>query len=168
MKTIKYLTRQYGEFHSTPRSIVEPYNELNHKDINFEDMSDTILSNDDWRPYPKKTWGIQELSIPEWMNPTDYEPIKFRYYLKIGGSELLGKKVYEKITSIEDGGLRLACIKLLKTKKFKNKLRENLKAKLILWINDDTEFDTPFSFKQTNVLVNRYIIQEAKCLGVSA
>jgi len=165
MKKVEFLTRQYGEFNYTPRSIVEPYL---GQEYDKEAMADTILSNSDWRPHPKKLYAVETFEIPEWMNPKEFSQLEWEYYVKIGGTEELGREVYFKITSIKNGVLRLAAMKLLKTKKFRSEFRKSLKEQLVQWIeNEHPKYDNPFSDKQKYKLCDSYTALEAKRLGIA-
>jgi hypothetical protein len=165
MKKVEFLTKQYGEFHYTPRSIVEPYI---GQDYDTEAMAGTIISNDNWMPHPKKLYAIETYEIPEWLNASEYDDHTWTWYTKIGGKEEFGKQAYLKITSIKNGVLRLASIKLLKTKKFRSDFRKSLKEQLVSWIeNENPKYDLPFSQKQQNSLCDSYTALEAKRIGVA-
>ncbi len=165
MKTVKFLMRQSGEFVSTPRNIDSPFV---GQDYDKTKMADTIRSNDDWRPEPKLMYAIEEIEIPEWMSPDDFSEHNWTWYKRIGGTEELGKSVYDKIIGIKNGTLRLACMKLLNTKKFRSSFRESLKNQLVAWIQDiNPKFKEPFSIKQQHSLCNEYTYQEARQIGVA-
>lgn len=168
MKTVSFLMIQRGEFHYTPRNILEPYI---GQEYDREAMAGTILSNDDWRAHPKKLYDLQDIEIPEWMTPKEYVTYSHNWiwYKKIGGTEELGKKVFIKISSIKDGALRLASLQLLKTKRFKSELRKSFQKQLISWIEDkNSKYDNPFSQKQSSILCNSYVRMEAIRIGVAA
>jgi len=164
MKKIQYLARAYGECLNTPYDIVEEYI---GQEYDKEAMKGCILSNDDWRPCSKPLYTILEVEIPEFMEPAEFNPITWKYYVRCGGSEELGRRVYERLTSLENGALRLACLQLLNTKSFKSSYRESLKNQLQTWVSDDEpKYKEPFSSKQYMSIVNPYVIKEAKRIGV--
>jgi hypothetical protein len=164
MKTVKYLMKQYGEYVYTARDIFEVYT---GQDYDTEADAGCIRGYDSWQHAPKNLYAVQEIEIPEWMTPEDYiaQEHNWKWYTKIGGTEDLGKQAFEKITRITNGALRLACIKLLKTKKFRSDFRKSLKSQLLTWI-ENGEYALPFSWKQERALVNEYIRIEAKRIGV--
>jgi len=165
MKKVEYLTKQYGEFHYTPRSIVEPYV---GQEYDKEAMAKTIYSDSDWRPYPKKLYAVETYEIPEWMKPEEFDALTWKYYVAIGGTEELGRNAYFKITSIKSGVLRVACVKLLKTKKFRSEFRKSLQKQLLNWIEEDnSKYPSPFSEKQAKYICDSYTFIQAKQAGVA-
>ena len=55
---------------------------------------------------------------------------------------------------------RLACIQLLKTKKFRSKFRSDLCAQLKTWLEEE-RYPHPLSPKQWDKLVNKYVVWRA-------
>lgn len=163
MKEVQFLGRAFGEFVSTGYSIIAVYE---GQDYPKDEMHNCIVNNDFWMPVQKPKYTILNVMIPDWMNPFEYDSHKWKWYQAIGGNEELGREAYEKLIKIQNGALRLACVKLLKTKSFKSPIRESLKEHLVQWINNDSKYDNPFSYKQQQVLVNEYIKREAKQIGV--
>ena len=167
MKTVLYLTEQLGEQYVTPRDIIAPYT---GQDYDKDAEVRCIRYWDDWTIIMKKRYAVEEYDIPEWMTPEEYigQQINWKYYKAIGGTEEMGRQVYYKITSIENGALRLAAMKLLKTKKFRSAFRKKLREQLENWIEGKSEYDKPFSPKQVRALIDPWTYREAKRIGVAA
>jgi hypothetical protein len=165
MKKVKFLMKQYGEYVYTPRDIYAVYT---GQDYDVNEDAGCIRGYDSWQHAPKKMWAVEEIEIPEWMTPEEYiaREHAWKWYTKIGGTEDMGKQAFEKLTRITNGALRLACVKLLKTKTFRSEFRKSLKNQLLNWI-EKGEYALPFSWKQEKALVNSYVKIEAKQLGVA-
>jgi hypothetical protein len=166
MKKVKYLMKQYGEYVYTARDIYEVYT---GQEYDKDADAGCIRGYDSWQPAPKKLWAVEEIEIPEWMTPEEYitYKIEWKYYVKIGGIEELGRDAFFKLNKL-GGVLRVAAIKLLKTKKFRSKFRESLANQLKKWISGEVDYSLPFSYKQEKALVTGYDRIEAKRAGVIA
>ena len=136
----------------------------NGQDVDFNAQAKTILSSSDWRPCPTPLYDVQEIEIPEWMAPEEYlaNVHNWKWYVKIGGSEDLGREAFFKISAVQDGALRLGMVKLLKQKSFKSPFRKSLRMQLDKWIIGESKYEIPFSYKQYPYVVNSYIKLEAK------
>lgn len=168
MKEVEYLTRAYGEYQDTPRSIETPYV---GQDYDKEAIHPTIRNSDDWRPTSKALYAVETVEIPEWLEPKEYNSYvvhNWKWYKKIGGTEDLGREAFFKLINIEDGVIRLALVKLLKQKSFRSEFRKSLRLQLDKWIQEeDTNYQYPFSAKQMSYVTNDYIRTEAKQIGVA-
>ena len=164
MKKVKFLTRAYGEYNYTPRTIEAPYIGQGY---NKEELHPTILSSSDWRPTSKLKYSVDEIEIPEWMEASEFSEHNWKWYKAIGGNEDLGKVAYDKITAIQNGTIRLALVKLLKQKSFRSDFRKSLRLQLEKWLYGDSEYQYPFSDKQFSFIINDYLRVEAKQIGVA-
>ena len=155
MKTVTYLTRQYGEFAYTPRSIEEVYDPVKHKDIDFEEDAGCIANNDFWMHVPKARFAIEEISIPEWMHDDEYDSLTWCQYTRIGGSEELGKNVYEKLFPLvyENERLVSACLILLNTKNFRSPFRKSLRHQVDEWLAGESQYKYPLTSRQLDKIV---------------
>jgi len=165
MKMVQFLTRAYGEYNSTPRSIEAPYV---GQEFDMITMHPTILSSSDWRPTSKPLYAVEDVSIPEWQDPKDYNSFAWKWYKAIGGNEDLGKSAYEKITAIDNGHYRLAIVKLLNQKSFRSAFRQSLRLQIEDWLhNPKNIFQYPFSEKQFTYVITDHIRIEARQIGVA-
>ena len=166
MKKVEFLGRAFGEYKDTDYTPIKVYV---GQEYDKEAQKGCILNSDDWRPCSKPLFSIMTIEIPEWMLPEEYLSLahKWKWYQKIGGTESLGKEVFLALSSLECGALRLACVKLLKTKTFRSKYRESLCNQLKKWITEQG-YVRPFTYKKTESLLDVYTIKEAKRIGVIA
>jgi hypothetical protein len=114
MKTVKYLAEQLGEYVYTPRNIREVYV---GQEFDAEKDAGCIVGYDSWMHAPKKKFAVETREIPDWMEPEEFiqYEIAWKYYVIAGGTEELGRDAFMKLKDLE-GALKVACIKLLKTK----------------------------------------------------
>lgn len=158
--------RAYGEYQDSPRSIEAPYI---GQDYPKDEIHPTIRNSGDWRPMSKLRYAIEEIEIPEWMTPEEfvYNTHNWKWYKKIGGNEDLGRKAFFKITTINNGVLRLALVKLLKQKSFRSDFRQSLRLQLEKWLGNDNSYQYPFTDNQMKYVINDFLRIEAKQIGVA-
>jgi hypothetical protein len=108
-------------------------------------------------------WEVHEIELPEWLSTEEYctSYLKWKYFWGLGANpewpETWQRLLTRKGLSTAD---RLACIQLLKTKKFRSEFRKGLHAQLVNWLNEE-RYPYPFSPKQWDKLVNKYVTWEA-------
>lgn len=108
-------------------------------------------------------WEVHEIELPDWLSTEEYckSFVKWKYFWGLGADPNWPEKWQRLLTR---GGFspsdRLACIQLLKTKKFRSKFRSDLHAQLVNWLTEE-RYPYPFSPKQWDKLVNKYVIWRA-------
>lgn len=106
---------------------------------------------------------VHEIELPDWLPTEEYctNPIKWKHFWGLGANPEWPENWQRLLTrrgfSTAD---RLACIQLLKTKKFRSKFRSDLHAQLVTWLTEEC-YPYPFSPKQWDKLVNKYVVWRA-------
>ena len=164
MKTVEFIGRAFGEYKDTEYTPIDVYV---GQAYDTAAVKGCILNSDDFRPCSKPLFTIMNIKMPEWMSPDEYLSYahQWAWYQKIGGNETLGREAFFAISGLSNGALRLACVNLLKTKKFRSTIKESLCNQLKKWINEQG-YIRPFTYKQELVLLDVYTIRKAKQIGV--
>jgi len=106
---------------------------------------------------------VHEIELPEWLSTEEYCKTyrTWKYFWGLGANPEWPEKwqriLVRKGYSPAD---RLACIQLLMTKKFRSKFRSDLCAQLKTWLEEE-RYPHPFSPKQWDKLVNKYVVWRA-------
>ena len=110
-------------------------------------------------------WELHEIELPEWLSTKEYcrSYIKWKHFWGLGGDPEWPEKWQRLLSRGGSPADRLACIQLLKTKKFRSKFRSDLCAQLVNWLNEEC-YPTPFSPRQWDKLVNKYVVWRAERL----
>jgi hypothetical protein len=106
---------------------------------------------------------VHEILLPDWLSTEEYcaNPIKWKHFWGLGANPDWPENWQRLLTrSGFSPADRLACIQLLKTKKFRSKFRSDLHAQLVTWLTEE-RYMYPFSPKQLDKLVNKYVIRRA-------
>lgn len=165
MKTHLILFKHTGECAVTPKTV----HSLWRGQVDLSERKSCIWSNDDWRQVSEPMWAVAEVELPDWMDPERYcdsgwTQIAWKYFEGLGGDETFGKEWFFQLAKLDDT-TELACIQLLKTKKFRSEFREKLRDHLVAWLGTDPEqrqYDKPFSPKQLACLVNSHQARDAQ------
>ena len=166
MKTHQILLRQTGEVSYTPRDPVAVYEPGT---VDLEETTSCCLSSDDWRLVSTKLWEVREITLPDWLAPEEWLRNTTVWKWAWGcGVDPEWPEAWQR--TLAQGGFscaqRIACVKLLGTKKFRSEFRASLKEQLVAWIEnpEGRKYDRPFSQRQWDRLINVYVAREARQL----
>ncbi len=164
MKTHQILYKHTGGNSDTAKSPVAVWEEQ-------ADLSEQIrccLNWDDNRIMPTDKWAVHEVALPDWLRPEEWiqQTVAWTWAWGLGMASAWPERwqraiVYSDWSEAE----RLAVIKLLKVKKFRSSFRQSLRDQLESWLDtlpDERKYDSPFSHKQWQALVNRWVDREAQ------
>ena len=163
--THKILLKQTGEISYTPRDPVAVYEEGS---VDLSETTNCIWSSDDWRQVSVDTWEVREITLPHWLPASEWirSTTAWKWAWGCGADGL--PETWQRALAYGNFSCaeRLACAKLLKTKSFRSEFRVSLRMQLVAWIErpEDREYDSPFSPRQWDKLVNQYIERDAKYL----
>ena len=160
MKTVKLLAEHFGEISYTkhrPIAVWKGQVDLNETKI-------ALLSHDDWHRVEVPRYKIIEVELPDWLDPEEYirDQISWEWLWRLGTPKEWPKSWQRGLLKLETSAQKLACIQLLKTKKFRSTFRESLRDQLVAWLEGDSEYPSPFSPRQWEALLNSHIRLEAK------
>ena len=107
-------------------------------------------------------WEVHEIELPDWLSTEEYckSFIKWKHLWGLGGNPEWPEKWQRLLARGGSPADRLACIQLLKTKKFRSEFRRGLHDQLVTWLTEE-RYPSPFSPKQWDKLVNKYVVWRA-------
>jgi hypothetical protein len=163
--TRKILFKQLGENSTTPRDPVGVVTDESKVDL--EATTTCCLSFDDNRLVPKKLYSIGEVTLPDWLDPEEWlhDQTAWKWLWGLGADPNWPEAWQRGLLRLGSSANRLAAIKLLRVKKFRSEFRKSLRGQLETWLEtprEDRQYDSPFSFRQWDCLVNRHVAIEAK------
>lgn len=158
MKTHQILCRHTGEYSHTAKDPVAVWT----GQVDLTEKQDCILNSDDWRPWTVDRWEIREVELPDWLEPQEWirNTVSWKYLWGMGADRDWPESWQRAIIRM-NAAEKLACIKLLKVKNFRSEFRASLRQQLELWIAGDRRYDTPFSHRQWDVLLQPQLVREA-------
>jgi hypothetical protein len=107
-------------------------------------------------------WEVHKIELPDWLSTEEYctSYVKWKHFWGMGADPEWPEKWQRLLARNGSPADRLACIQLLKTKKFRSQFRNGLHDQLVNWLNEE-RYPSPFSPKQWNKLVNKYVGRRA-------
>lgn len=147
------LYYHFGEISYTEKSPIDVYSP--ESDIDLSEMKSCLSSSDDYRLTSVNAYEVIPVELPENLNPLYWidRYIRFQYLWGIKGAKELPIAWQIKLLDFSESA-RNACVKLLRTKKFRSDFRQSLYNQLTSWLNDDNpKYDTPFSNRQWDCLL---------------
>ena len=121
-------------------------------------------------PYPTSTelaepYEVIEIELPEWLTTEAYCAQYIRWgYLWGNGADPEWPEPWQRLLSVlnNDHAARVACIDLLKVKKFRSEFRKSLRERLVTWLEDPEErYPSPFTPKQWDKLIQKWVVWKA-------
>ena len=170
MKQHTLLYAHMGEISYTPMSPVAVYEEGM---VDLEETKSALYSSDDFRLTTVKKYDTGAVWLPDWMEPEEYLNNMTSWKWAWGmGANPEWPAIWQRSIAydIEEEAKILVVIKLLKTKNFRSSFRQSLRNKLEDWLNtprEEREYDSPFSYKQWDALLNKWVAQEARQRGTA-
>lgn len=168
MRTHQYLTRQYGENATTPRSIVAVWHGSAPDGVDMAAVEYCCLNSDDNRLIPVPLHGLAEVALPEWMDAAEYVEghIRLAYAVRAGMGLAWPEAWVRGIMAMRDTGERVAVCELLATKKFRSAMRASLRDQVVTWLEtaeDDRQYTSPLSARQMACITRPEHHRLAKC-----
>lgn len=167
MATVKHsvLCKRFGENATTSADPIRLYNEV--EDAKLLTVTESFcVSFDNDMLVSCKAYEVREVELPEWLSVEEWcaNLTKWKYTWGMGCKKDWPEATQRFILGLKDCKDRLACVKLLETKKFRSELRKSLRDQLDQYIAtpaEDRKFKSPFSPKQWDCLIDRYTGREA-------
>jgi hypothetical protein len=158
MKTHQILCRHTGEYSYTSKDPVAVW----EGQVDLEEHHDCILSSDDWRPVTVTKYEVREVTLPDWLSPEEWlrDAVPWKYNWGMGVNEEWPES-WQRALLMIGAPQRLACVNLLKVKKFRSDFRASLRVQLESWIEGNREYDSPFSRRQWDALISVQVKREA-------
>ena len=151
-----------GENVTTPASPRAPW--MGQVDLNTMESYCVAYDNDMLVSAPK--YEVHEIALPEWLSTEEYcnNPTTWKWLWGCGvdaeWSETWQRSLKEMGTAY-----KLACVKLLKVKKFRSEFRKSLRDQLVAWLEStERKHPTPFSERQWDALIDIHVQREARSL----
>lgn len=158
--TYLVLCDHFGENSNTEHSPVCEYRP------GSVDLTETVTRCyywDDDRPVSIRRWQVRRVEIPAWMSLGEwlrsYIPLKYLYGR---GADPSWPAEWQRRLMMLGGEAQLVCSKLLATKSFRNPFRAQLRMQLVVWLEGRSEYDSPFSGRQWECLMNARTAIELK------
>jgi hypothetical protein len=164
MKTHIILFQQLGENSTTERDPVTVWDGK----VNLSETVSVCWSSDDNTLVAKDKYELRAVAMPEWLSPIEWlsNTTVWKWFVGFDGRLTWGEQICRTIAYSSWGEVaKLACIKLLNTHRFKSDFRRAMRDQLTLWLSKEPSertFETPFSTKQWNALMDTWTIREAK------
>jgi hypothetical protein len=165
------LCKKTGENATTAADPIRLYNEAT--DAALLTVTDSFcVSFDNDMLVSCKVYEVREVELPEWLSVEEWcaNTTKWKYTWGFGVKKDWPEAIQRFVSEVEGEGARLAVVKLLETKKFKSEFRKSLRAQLDEFIATpaaDRKYKDPFSRKQWDCLVDRYVAREASQISSS-
>lgn len=166
MKTHKVILHHSGEQSGTPKSPIKVYTDDHGLDLKAQQRC--ILNSDDWRIVMVDKYAVDTIDLPDWIDIDRYiyDPLSFEFLLRKMAifkidPDTLTIGAATKLMAMPTKDV-FACLSLLKVKNFRSEFRASLRGQLDEWLEtDENTFDSPFSYKQWECLLNNHIITMA-------
>jgi len=173
MCTVKHLVlcKKTGENATTAADLIRLYNEA--EDAALLSVTDSFcVSFDNDMLVSCKVYEVHEVELPEWLSVEEWcaNTTKWKYTWGFGVKKDWPETVQRFVSEVDGEGERLAVVKLLETKKFRSEFRKSLRVQLDAYLATpvaERKFASPFSPKQWECLVDRYVAREASQLSSS-
>jgi hypothetical protein len=170
MKTVKFVSKHFGENSTTSKSIVSVYDPLNPPSL--EEMKWCCLSYDNDMMVQVHLYGIKEVELPDWMNPEEfvYSTTNINYYWLWGfGADKDWPESWQKgLMAIPSQLERYVAIKLLKTKSFRSEFRKSIRDKVVEWLeSSERKYASPFTQKMLNAVSTIHDVNAVRRLDKS-
>lgn len=138
------------------------------------DATDSFcLHSDDNRLVEGKLFEVREVALPSFLSVAEWVNSMVAWKWAWGcGVDPTWCEAWQRALAFEIKGTaeRVACAKLLGTKKFRSDFRRSLRDQLVTWIEtpaEERQYGSLFSARQWDCLINRYVEREAQCLDSS-
>jgi hypothetical protein len=109
---------------------------------------------------PAEPYETREIELPDWLTTEAYCTQYHRWgELWICDADPEWPESWQRLLSRLDNdlGARIACIELLRVKKFRSEFRRSLKERLVTWLEDPEErYPSPFTHKQWDKLIQKW------------
>lgn len=177
MKTHTILYKHQGENSDTPKDpvAVKVRGGWKFRDGRIEkvDLKATTLCcfyYDDNRLVSTDLYATDKVTLPDWLSPLEWirDRVAWKYAWGSGCDQKWPEAWQRAIAHKFGESQRYAAVKLLSTKKFRSPFRQSLHDQLVAWLETPAEarkFDSPFSFRQWEILLDAYTVRAAKSIA---
>jgi hypothetical protein len=165
-KTHKILFKKTGENATTPANPHRVYNETEHAPL-LETTDSFCISPDNDGLISCRVYEVVEVRLPAWLSPEEWIVSYIQWKWTWGaGVDSSWPESWQRELAAQPLARRLACSKLLGTKTFRSEFRASLCAQLKAWLDaaEGDRFPSPFSARQWEALLDKYVSREAKSL----
>ena len=152
-----------GENSTTPATPMAAWREQ----VDLSTTAVYCLSAEDDQLVSRPKYEVHEIELPSWMTTNEYclNYISWKYLWGCGADPEWPEE-WQRLLINGRTAEKLALIQLLKTKKFRSEFRMGLRDQLVTWLNDtERRYASPFSPKQWDTLLNKYLLRDAVQLG---
>lgn len=161
MKQHEVLYKKTGENSDTPPSPMGVWADQ----VDLETTDSFCLTYDDDRLVTCKVYSLHKIWLPDWLSPGEYcaRCVEYKWLWGLGGNPEWSEQ-WQRSLLLLSSPERLACIKLLATKKFRSPFRQSLCEQLKQWLEVDVGeriHKSPFTRGQWEALVDNRIVREA-------
>lgn len=169
MKVHEILCEHRGENAPTPRDPVAVWR-------GQADLSETKKAFADWDfdllvDIPK--YEVRQVELPDWLDPEEWlvSWVEWKYLWGYGVDKNWSEAWQRGLMAVGRQAGRealLVCVQLLKTEKFRSEFRKSLRDQLVAWLetpDGERKYPMPFSRKQFECLITRYVEIEAWRIG---
>ena len=114
---------------------------------------------------PAEPYEVKEIELPDWLSTEAYCAQYIRWgHLWACGADPEWPESWQRVLSLlnNDHAGRVACIDLLRVKKFRSEFRKSIRQRLVTWLEDPEErYPSPFSPKQWDSILKKWVIWKA-------
>ena len=168
MTTHTIIFKHTGEISYTPRT---PYAVAPRPDLDLSATKTALASSDMWQPVEVDLYETGEVELPAWLDPETWiaNPTVWKWTWGFGADKAW-PEAWQRFLAYQtkgNGAAKLACVKLLKTKKFRSEFRASLRRQLETWLDtpeEERRYESPFSPKQWHALIDHHMAMDAKRL----
>lgn len=138
----------------------------NGQTVDLTEQKTCCLYHDDDRPVNVDYYAVGEVELPEWLSAEEWlrDTTKWKYVWGFDVPKTWPEAWQRGVAGFGQAD-KLACVKLLNTKSFRSDFRRSLRDRLVEWLETpagERRYDSPFSDRQWDCLVNRYVKREAE------
>lgn len=163
MKTYQVLYQHRGENSDTPKSPVREYQD---GEVDLDEQITCCLNWDNDMLVRTDKYAVHDVTLPDWLPLQEWirDRVHWRWLWGVGADPEWPEVWQRGLLHLETTARRRACVKLLKTRKFRSDFRRSLRDQLVAWLEtpEERQYDSPFSYRQWECLLDRWMRIEAE------
>jgi hypothetical protein len=158
-KVVKVLFEHYGENSYTAKSPVGEW----RGQVDLTTQKTACLSSDDDRLVEVDRYAVRDIVLPAWLSADEWARNSVAWgYAWARGVDPEWPESWQRGLLKLSSAKQLACARLLGVKNFRSAFRKSLRAQLESWLNGENGYDSPFSPRQWDCLVDFHATYAAK------